>query len=456
MKEGDPVQTETRKKKKLTRNTGSSGILEKGWLVLRHTFQAFWKRRTLVLTVFALTCLLMFGYNYLKSLRVASTTVSLDYEEASKGLTPSQTRFNIFEVQSSEVLERLIDYAGLRDTITADELSECIRVNATHNINVSGKVNFISTSYTIQFTNSSKIQRRSAESMLSLLCKAYREFFIEHYGVNHSILSFDINGLKFNDEYLMAVDLLELKCNQLQKYVQLRKRENKNYQDPDTGITFSALEQRVNNFYTYDLARLRSYIIESGIANDKPTLNAMLDYKNRMDRLIYNKFMAAYDEDNKGIQLYDTAMSAIVMIPTEDASFKYYMSRTKTGMDNMALHADGQLYAATEKLSVIEYNAYLIEKMRENTPTAAQREKADDMIRQMEVALEKLASDIRLVDNSFTEYKARNYLSFRNAYMHFYTRIDIPTSLIGAVLIVGLMFITVFLRNFFKKRDKVA
>jgi hypothetical protein len=58
----------------------------------------------------------------------------------------------------------------------------------------------------------------------------------------------------------------------------------------------------VNNFYTYDLVRLRSYIIENGIANDKPDLSAMLDYKNRMDRLQYDKLIAAYEEDNKGIR----------------------------------------------------------------------------------------------------------------------------------------------------------
>ena len=208
----------------------------------------------------------------------------------------------------------------------------------------------------------------------------------------------------------------------------------------------------MNNFYTYDLARLRSYIIENGIANDKPELNAMLDYKNRMDRLVYNKFMAAYNEDNKGIQMYDTAMSAVVMIPTEDPTFKYYMSRTKTGMDNMALHSDGQLTAATEKLSQIEYNSYLIEKVRGNTPTAAQRQKADTMIRQMEASLEKLVSDVRTVDNSFTVYKARNYLSFRNSYMRFMDRIDFIGSIIGAMLVIGLVFIAVFLRNLSSKR----
>ena len=443
---------EAQRKTRPVQDTGSSGILGKGWISLRKAFEVFWERKAFFFAVFLLISAAFCGYWYIKNLHTAVTTVSLDYEEASRGLTPSQTRFNIYEIQSAEVLERLIDYAGLQDEITVDELSQCIRVNATHNKNVSGKVNFISTSYTIQFTNSAGIQRRTAETMLSLLCKAYREFFVEHYGFNHSILSFDTGNLKFNDEYLMAVDLLELKCNQLQKYVQLRKRENKNYQDPETGITFSALEQRVNNFYTYDLARLRSYIIENGIANDKPALNAMLDYKIRMDRLLYNKLMAAYDEDNKGIEMYDTAMSAIVMIPTEDSSLKYYMSRTKTGMDNMALHADAQLFDATEKLSTIEYNAYLIEKLRTASPSAAQREKADAMIREMEASLETLASDIRMVDNSFTTYKARNYLSFRAGHTRFIDRIDLVGSVFGAVIIMGFAFIVVFLHYFLQTK----
>ena len=443
---------EAQRKTRPVQDTGSSGILGKGWISLRKAFEVFWGRKAFFFAVFLLISAVFCGYWYIKNLHTAVTTVSLDYEEASRGLTPSQTRFNIYEIQSAEVLERLIDYAGLQDEITVDELSQCIRVNATHNKNVSGKVNFISTSYTIQFTNSAGIQRRTAETMLSLLCKAYREFFVEHYGFNHSILSFDTGNLKFNDEYLMAVDLLELKCNQLQKYVQLRKRENKNYQDPETGITFSALEQRVNNFYTYDLARLRSYIIENGIANDKPALNAMLDYKIRMDRLLYNKLMAAYDEDNKGIEMYDTAMSAIVMIPTEDSSLKYYMSRTKTGMDNMALHADAQLFDATEKLSTIEYNAYLIEKLRTASPSAAQREKADAMIREMEASLETLASDIRMVDNSFTTYKARNYLSFRAGHTRFIDRIDLVGSVFGAVIIMGFAFIVVFLHYFLQTK----
>ena len=450
------MQNEMRRRFKIAKHPASSTILGKGWISLRKAFEFFWKRKLFTVAMFLILCVIWGSFSFYRSLSTASTIVSLDYEEASKGLTPSQTRFNIYEIESAEVLERVIEYAGLQDEITPDELSKCISVKATHNTNISGKVNFISTSFIVQFTMNDKIQRRTASDMLALLCKSYREFFVEHYGINHSILSFDINDLKFNDEYLMAVDLLELKCNQLEKYVHLRTLENKNYQDPDTGMTFSALEQRVNNFFTYDLARLRSYIIESGIANDRPGLNALLDYKIRMDRLVYNKMMAAYEEENEGIKMYDSAMSAVVMIPTEDSSSKYYMSRTKTGMDNMAIHADEQLLGAMEKLKEIDYNAYLIEKMKSAVSSSQQHEKADSMIAQSEKSLEALASDIRTVDNSYASYKAHNYLSFRSDYVRFLNRIDPFGSFLSAVLILCVAFTAVFLCYFFKKRDNAV
>ena len=335
---------------KASRTAASSGAPGRGRDSLRSAFGLFRKRKLLVLASFLIIFLALCGCRYLMNTHTAGTVLSLDYEEASQGLAPNGTRFNIYEIRSREVMERLIECAGLEGKITPEELSECISVKATHDKNISGSVNYISTSFDVKFTGKGAVRDRNAEEMLSLLCKTYREFFVEHYGFNHSILSFDVDDLKFNDEYLMTVDLLELKCGQLEKYVQLRNRESKNYRDPETGITFSALEQRAKNFYDYDIAKMRSYIIENGIVNDRYGLNTMLNYKIRMDRLMYNKLIAAYDEDNEGIRLYDTAMSAIVMIPTQDQAMQYYMSRTKTGMDNMALHADEQLTGAAERM----------------------------------------------------------------------------------------------------------
>ena len=430
---------------------GTSG---KVWSSMRDALRVFRKRWYIFLAVFAAAFLGLCGFFYAGNLHTASTVLSLDYEEASQGLTPNRTRFNIFEIQSGTVMERLIEYAGLEGKITPEELSKCISVHATHDKSISGSVNYISTSFVVRFTSSGAIEGRDAEDMLSLLCKAYREYFVEHYGYNHSILSFDVDDLKFNDEYLLTVDLLELKCGQLEKYVQLRSRESKNYQDPETGITFAALEQRVKNFYDYDLARLRAYIIENGIANDRAGLVSMLNYKIRMDRLVYSKLMAAYDEDNRGIRMYDAAMSAVVMIPTQDQTMQYYMSRTKTGMDNMAIHADAQLTGAAERTEQIEYSTYLTEKLAADTPGKATTEKADAMIRDMEATLDKLAADIQAVDSAYTSAKARNYISFSDDSTGFAEKIGLVRSILFAGLILIAVFACVFLRMILSDKEK--
>ncbi len=442
-----------------TRTAGdvySSGSPGRGWTSLQRTFEVFRRRRFLVLVFFLIIVLAICGYNYSRYLHTASTIMSLDYEEASKGLTPNQIRYNIFEIRSEEVMERLIDYAGLEGKISPKELSECVKVQATHDKNISANVNYISTSFVVEFTNDGVIEGRTAEDMLSLLCKAYREYFVERYGFNHSILSFDVNDLKFNDEYLMAVDLLELKCSQLEKYVQLRRRDSKNYQDPDTGITFSSLEQRAGNLYAYDLARLRSYIIENGIANDKAELNSMLNYKIRMDRLAYDKLMAAYEEDNKGIQMYDAAMSAAVMIPTRDKSNDYYMARTRTGMDDMALHADAQLTGATERMEQIEYNSYLTGKLEAESSGKSGTEKADAMIRDLEASLEKLSLDIQAVDSAYTNTKARNYIGFSENNVGLADQTGLVYSLLIAALAVAAAFACVFLCIYNSKKERAV
>ena len=393
------------------------------------------------------------AFHYIGNLHSASTILSLDYEEAAKGLTPNGMRFNVFEIRSPEVMERLIDYAGLDGTITPDELSECVSVKATHDKNISGNVNYISTSYVVRFTNKGFTNKISAKNMLTLLCKAYSEYFVEHYGFNHSILSFDADDLKFNDEYLMAVDLLDLKCKQLEKYVDLRSRESKNYQDPKTGMTFSSLKEQLGDFYTYDLAKLRSYVIENGIAKDKTGLVNLLDYKIRMDSLMNNKMMAAYDEDNKGIKMYDAAMSAVVMIPTQDEQKQYYMSRTKTGMDNMVKHAQEQLTGTAERMERIEYNTYLTEKLKAGKTNKTKMEKADAMIKEMEVSLDKIASDIQTVDSGYLNTKARNYISTSSDSTGYAEQIGLVSSLLGAVLMLIVTFIGVSLRIFFSDKD---
>ena len=82
-------------------------------------------------------------------------------------------------------------------------------------------------------------------------------------------------------------------------------------------------------------------------------------------------------------------------------------------------------------------------------------QETDEMIRQLQATLESLAADIRKVDQSYTSYKARNYLSFQASHKRFLDRIA-PAQAFGTAL--GLLlaaFVMVLLRNLTKRDGKV-
>ncbi len=133
-------------------NGASSRLPGRGRRSLRSAFGAFWKRKFLVIAAFLVLSAAICGLHYVRNLHTAGTVLSLDYEEASKGLTPNRMRFNIFEIQSGEVMERLIEAAGLKGKATPEELSRCVSVQATHVKNVRGYLHYISTSFVCRFT----------------------------------------------------------------------------------------------------------------------------------------------------------------------------------------------------------------------------------------------------------------------------------------------------------------
>ena len=133
----------------------------------------------------------------------------------------------------------------------------------------------------------------------------------------------------------------------------------------------------------------------------------------------------------------------------------YYMSRTKTGMDNMAIHANQQLTGAMERMEQIRYNTYLTEKLETNGSDPAKAERADAMIREIEASLEQLASDIQALDSAYTSTKARNYIGFStDDGVGIADQIGLVPSLLCAALILFAAYTVVFLGIFLSDKEK--
>ena len=82
-------------------------------------------------TIVVLMCVFVFIsliVTYTGSFNKKSVVLSLNYEEASKGQNPNLTRYNVYELKSDRVMERVISNAGLQDVLTPTELSEHIDI----------------------------------------------------------------------------------------------------------------------------------------------------------------------------------------------------------------------------------------------------------------------------------------------------------------------------------------
>ena len=110
----------------------SPGTSGKVWNSMLKALRVFRKRWYIFLLVFLTAFLALCVYHNAAGRHTASTVLSLDYEEASKGLTPNGMRFNVFEIRSPEVMERLIDYAELDGKISEAHAAMLAGMEAVH------------------------------------------------------------------------------------------------------------------------------------------------------------------------------------------------------------------------------------------------------------------------------------------------------------------------------------
>ena len=233
---------------------------------------------------------------YIRRSNIARTTITLNYEEASKGLYPNSTRFSISLIKSGEVLGRVIEKAGLTG-ITAEDIAENISAegNHVHDLDNAQEGEYrIATSYDIIYKKNPEIKKLSAQTMLDLIVQAYKEEFYEHYTYSNVDLKCELDAME-NLEYLEIADLFERESNKIARYLQQKIDENGTFQAESTQESFVSLKKLIDNFREVDLEKYRSFVKQSGLSKNKPRYLDKLQYQNYLLDIKYQKFMGEYD-----------------------------------------------------------------------------------------------------------------------------------------------------------------
>lgn len=369
-------------------------------------------------TIVVLMCVFVFIsliVTYTGSFNKKSVVLSLNYEEASKGQNPNLTRYNVYELKSDRVMERVISNAGLQDVLTPTELSEHIDIAE----NSSGKTidpndsstYYISTSYTVSYRMNREIKNISVDDMMTLICKSYNDMFHEEYVGTKSVLKYDLGDIE-GKEYIEIAKLFTNKSDQMLRYIQQRIEENATYRSDITGQSFQTIKKMIQNVQNYSIKKYSAFVLESGLSRNKDHYIRTLNYKNDMLNINYQKFMIDYNVRKQQVQDYDSAMIGTVMVPSINEKQEYYMSRTNTGTDYLTNEADYSLSQGNAVDRDIIDNNDIIAKVNASTADEESYKKADELIKTVDEELKQVANTADTTDKEYIKHTTKDYLTF--------------------------------------------
>lgn len=369
-------------------------------------------------TIVVLMCVFVFIsliVTYTGSFNKKSVVLSLNYEEASKGQNPNLTRYNVYELKSDRVMERVISNAGLQDVLTPTELSEHIDIAE----NSSGKTidpndsstYYISTSYTVSYRMNREIKNISVDDMMTLICKSYNDMFHEEYVGTKSVLKYDLGDIE-GKEYIEIAKLFTNKSDQMLRYIQQRIEENATYRSDITGQSFQTIKKMIQNVQNYSIKKYSAFVLESGLSRNKDHYIRTLNYKNDMLNINYQKFMIDYNVRKQQVQDYDSAMIGTVMVPSINEKQEYYMSRTNTGTDYLTKEAAYSLSQGNAVDRDIIDNNDIIAKVNASTADEESYKKADELIKTVDEELKQVANTADTTDKEYIKHTTKDYLTF--------------------------------------------
>lgn len=400
-------------------------------------------------TIAVLMCVFVFIsliVTYTGSFNKKSVVLSLNYEEASKGQNPNLTRYNVYELKSDRVMERVISNAGLQDVLTPTELSEHIDIAE----NSSGKTidpndsstYYISTSYTVSYRMNREIKNISVDDMMTLICKSYNDMFHEEYVGTKSVLKYDLGDIE-GKEYIEIAKLFTNKSDQMLRYIQQRIEENATYRSDITGQSFQTIKKMIQNVQNYSIKKYSAFVLESGLSRNKDHYIRTLNYKNDMLNINYQKFMIDYNVRKQQVQDYDSAMIGTVMVPSINEKQEYYMSRTNTGTDYLTKEADYSLSQGNAVDRDIIDNNDIIAKVNASTADEESYKKADELIKTVDEELKQVANTADTTDKEYIKHTTKDYLTFTE-YTGSGNKMFILETVIGTAVVFFIIFCAVY------------
>ena len=317
-------------------------------------------------------------FNHLELKKSVHAIVALNYSEASQALNSNGTRYNMAEIISDEVVEKAIKKGALKD-VTVKELKNCLLVYPCVQGAVGDETQYhISTEFAVEYHASKDTAHLDSDNVINLITSAYKEYYIEKYTDNFKL---DTEKPDFTQmEYMDIVSYLDKETQAILNYLYGMASKNTSFVT-ENGSTFNSIAGKVHQFKETQINQnLRSLILQNGIVRDKNGYVDRLLYQNRNIDFDRQKNDVSYKLCNQAIDMYSEEMTRVVLVPTWDKSGKYYMGRTKVGVDELSVMATNfSNYVASNEKEIMDNNL-VINKISSDNSEFNKNSSADSLI----------------------------------------------------------------------------
>ena len=356
-----------------------------------------------IILICFVTTLLYGIVNHFELKKSVHAVVSLNYSEASGALNSNGTRYNMAEIICDEVVERAIKKGALKD-VTVKQLKNCLSVYPCVQGGVGDETEYhISTEFAVVYYASKDTDHLDSENVIKLITSAYKEYYIEKYTDNFSL---DAQKPDFGKmEYMDVVSYLGKEANAVLNYLYGMAEKNPSFVT-ENGSTFNSIAGKIHQFNETQINQnLRSLVLQNGIARDKAGYIDRLSYQNKNVDFDRRKNQVSYDLCNMAINMYSEEMTRIVLVPTWDQSGKYYMGRTKVGIDELSVMATNfSNYVASNEKEIME-NQLIVDKVSKGNQDSFQYEKADMLIESVYNSIKDFEKEAIIAGREFSRHK---------------------------------------------------
>lgn len=357
-----------------------------------------------LLVVFVLTA--VFGaLNYLYSKKFVYAVVSLNYSEASQAQNSNGTRYNMAEIVCDEVLERAIGKGAL-ENVTARDLEKCLDVQSAVQGGVGNASDYhISTEFVISYHASRATQHLDAENVIKLITAAYKEYYIEKYTDNFKLENDEKKPDLSKMEYMDIVLYFNKESTKIVNYLYGMAEKGPDFVTKGN-TTFSSIAGKVYQFRETQIEQnLKSLILQHGIVRNREEYVDRLSYQNRDTDFDRRRNAVSFDICNQAIAMYSEEMTRVVLVPTWDETGKYYMGRTKVGIDELSVNATEYSNAVAQNEKSIMDNDLIIGKMQASTADSSSYEAADALVTAIDTAISALENEAIAAGREYSNRK---------------------------------------------------